>query len=134
MARIDPKRAAKVAAAGAALAVRYGPQAKIAWDKGGRQATQAAVRRAGAVRARRQATAHAAGLVDGAVLELAPGGERVWVVLSGTTPVAAYPPTATPLERLVEHADLTRAVRTADAPQPGRRLPRPGRLSRGDGS
>jgi hypothetical protein len=110
MARIDPKRAAKVAAAGAALAVRYGPQAKLAWDKGGRQAAQAAARRAGLLRARRQAVAHAAGLVDGGVLELAPGGSKVYVVMTGTTPVAAYPPDETPLADLVAHADLSRIV------------------------
>ncbi|WZH50745.1 MAG: hypothetical protein PIR53_12005 [Nocardioides alkalitolerans] len=110
MARMDPKKAATLATTGVTLAVKYGPQLKLAWDKGGKQAAQAAARRAGLVRAKRQAHAHAAGLVDASVLQLAPGGDTVYVVLSGATPVAAYPPVATPLAELVAHADLTRAV------------------------
>ena len=37
---------AKAAAQGAKIAVKYGPQAKIAWDKGGKHATVAATKRA----------------------------------------------------------------------------------------
>lgn len=124
MARIDPKKAARIAASGAALAVKYGPQAKLAWDKGGKQAAQAAVRRAAAVRAKRNALAHASGLIDGGVLPLAPGGDKVFVVLTGTTPLAVYPPVEGPLSDLVEHADLSRVIRPETAPpsRPGPQL------------
>ncbi|HEY1133933.1 MAG TPA: hypothetical protein VGE77_05095 [Nocardioides sp.] len=123
MARIDPKKAAALATTGVTLAVKYGPQIKLAWDKGGKQAAQAAARRAGLVRARRQAHAHALGLVDASVLQLAPGGETVYVVLSGTTPVAVYPPVETPLADLVDRADLTKAVPPQEPSRPS--VPRP---------
>ncbi len=129
MVKPDPKKAAKLAAAAATLAVKYGPQAKIAWDKGGRQASTATVRRAQSLRARRRALAHADGLVDGGVLRLAPKGETTYVVLSGTTPVAAYPPVEVPLTTLVEHADLSKKLVPGE--EGGSRLRMPGRRSPG---
>ena len=54
-------RVTKAATAAAVRAVKYGPQAKIVWDKGGKQATQAAAKRAMSLNSRRKALAHAAG-------------------------------------------------------------------------
>lgn len=125
MVKPDPKKMASLVAAGATLAVKYGPQAKLAWDKGGKQASAAAVRRAQSLRARRRALAHAEGLVDGGVLRLAPGGVTTYVVLTGATPVAAYPPVETPLAELVEHADLGRKIVPGE--ETGRDLHLPGR-------
>ena len=59
---------AKAAAQGAKIAVKYGPQAKIAWDKGGKQATLAATKRALSVSARRKASAHASGVITAAIM------------------------------------------------------------------
>lgn len=103
----------RAAAQGAKLVVRYGPQAKIAWDKGGKQATLAAAKRAQALNARRKALNHASGVVDGSVLKIAPEGLTVYVVFAGDTPIAAYPPQEAAYPALLEHADLGRRVRPA---------------------
>lgn len=101
-------RAAKAAAAGAKLAIKYGPQAKIVWDKGGKQATTAAAKRARSLNARRKAFAHAGGVIDGAVLKIAPQGRTVYVVFSGEQPIASYPDQDLPFPTLLQHADLSR--------------------------
>ena len=100
----------KVAAEGAKLAIRYGPQAKIVWDRGGRQAASAAAKRAKSLNARRKALAHAAGLVEGTILKIAPTGSPVYVVFSEDVPVATYPQQTLPYAVLLEHADLTKRV------------------------
>ena len=100
----------KVAGQTAKVAVKYGPQAKIAWDKGGKQGTVAAARRARSLNARRRALKHAAGLVDGSVLKVAPEGRTVYVVLTGARPVAAYPKQDLPYAALLEHVDLTKRI------------------------
>lgn len=100
----------KVAAEGAKLVIRYGPQAKIVWDRGGRQAASAAAKRASTLNARRKALAHAAGLVEGTILKIAPAGTTVYVVFSEDVPVATYPAQNLPYAVLLEHADLTKRV------------------------
>jgi hypothetical protein len=100
----------KVAGQTAKAAVKYGPQAKIAWDKGGKQGAQAAARRAVSLNARRKALRHAFGLVDGSVLKVAPEGRTVYVVLTGDRPVAAYPRQSVPVATLLEHADLSKKI------------------------
>ncbi|HEY9565366.1 MAG TPA: hypothetical protein VIR30_16485 [Nocardioides sp.] len=107
--------AAVVIGTGAKLAVKYGPQAKIAWDKGGKQAAEAATRGARSLTARRKAMRHAETVVDGSVLKVAPEGTTAYVVFSGEEPVATYPPAEQPYVVLLAHADLTRRVR----PEPG---------------
>ncbi|MGI8644960.1 MAG: hypothetical protein ACR2JD_01355 [Nocardioides sp.] len=110
---------ARAAAQGAKLVVKYGPQAKIAWDKGGRQATMAASKRALALSARRKAVNHAGGVVEGSVLKVAPEGTAVYVVFSGDTPIAAYPPQEQSYAELLQHADHSLRFRPED--KPGRR-------------
>ncbi len=102
--------AAKVIGATAKVAVKYGPQAKIAWDNGGRKAAMSATHRARSLTARRKAIAHAGTVVDGSVLKVAPGGTTAYVVFSGEQPIATYPPQELPPSDLLAHADLSRRV------------------------
>lgn len=112
------RKLTRAATQGAKLVVLYGPQAKIAWEKGGKQAALAAAKRAQALNARRKAHNHASGVVGGSVLKIAPEGLAVYVVFSGETPIAAYPPQETAYAALLEHADLDKRVRP---PEPGTR-------------
>lgn len=105
----------KAAGQGAKLAVKYGPQAKIVWDKGGKQAAAAATKRALSLNNGRKAFAHARGVVDGSVLKIAPQGSTVYVVFTGDLPIAAYPSQELPFPILLQHADLARRVRPEDA-------------------
>jgi hypothetical protein len=112
---------AKAAGQGAKMAVKYGPQAKIVWDKGGKQAASAATKRALSLNNRRKAFAHAGGVIDGSVLKIAPQGSTVYVVFTGDLPIASYPSQELPFPILLQHADLDRRVR----PEDGRRsIPR----------
>jgi len=101
----------KTATAAGMLAVKYGPQAKIAWEKGGRQSAEAARKRALSLNGRRKALKHAAGLVEGSILKIAPAGRTVYVVFTAERPVAAYPEQSLPLPALLENADLGKRVR-----------------------
>ncbi|QIX27905.1 hypothetical protein ncot_15910 [Nocardioides sp. JQ2195] len=116
------KTAAVVIGTGVKVAAKYGPQAKIAWDNGGRKAAASAARKARSLTARRKAMTHAATVVDGSVLKVAPAGTTAYVVFSGDEPIATFPPLETPYSMLLAHADLTKRVR----PEPGdhRSLPR----------
>mgnify|MGYP000845447525 FL=1 len=105
----------KAAGQGAKLAIKYGPQAKIVWDKGGKQAAAAATKRALSLNNGRKAFAHARGVVDGSVLKIAPQGSTVYVVFTGDLPIAAYPSQELPFPILLQHADLARRVRPEDA-------------------
>jgi hypothetical protein len=104
----------KAATQSARLAVRYGPQAKILWDHGGKQATRAASKRAMTLNARRRALAHASGVVDGSILKIAPRGLTLYVVFTGDQPIAAYPPQEESLTVLLEHADLDLRIRPSE--------------------
>lgn len=95
---------------GARLAVKYGPQAKIAWDKAGRPAADVAAKKAQSQLHRRKAFAKAALVVDGAVLKQMHGGEPVYVVLSEGDPVEAFPSVDIGLHALVKNADRRAAV------------------------
>lgn len=99
---------------GAKVAIKYGPAAKIAWDRGGKTAALAATRRVSGLNARRRALAHASGVIDGSVLKIAPEGRAVYIVFTRDQPLAAYPSQAVPLTVLLQHADLSRRVRPAD--------------------
>jgi len=103
-------KAAVVIGTGAKLAVKYGPQAKIAWDKGGKQAAAAASQRARSLTSRRKAFAHASTVVDGSVLKIAPAGKTAYVVFSGEQPIATYPHQDAPFPALLAHVDLARRV------------------------
>ena len=100
----------KVAAQTAKVALKYGPQAKIAWDHGGKAGAGAAAKRAVSLNARRKALKHAGGLVDGSVLKVAPEGRTVYVVFTGEMPVATYPEPDVPIPSLLQHADLTKRI------------------------
>jgi hypothetical protein len=102
--------AAKVIGTGTKYAVKYGPQITIAWNNGGKKAAGAAARRARSLTARRKAFAHAATVVDGSVLKVAPAGITAYVVFSGDQPIATYPPQELPPEVLLVHADLSRRI------------------------
>ena len=127
-------KAVVVIGAGAKLAVKYGPQAKIAWDKGGRQAAAAATARTRSLTARRRAFAYASTVVDGSVLKIAPAGKTAYVVFTGEQPIATYPHQDTPYPTLLAHVDLGRRVpaeRKAPGPSgrqlgPGSAKPDPG--------
>lgn len=117
--------AAKVIGTTAKVAVKYGPQAKIAWDNGGKKAAIKAAGRARSLTARRKAFAHAGTVVDGSVLKVAPGGTTAYVVFSGEQPIATYPPQDVPPADLLEHADLSRRVAVEPAlVAPRKALPR----------
>ncbi|WP_299050236.1 hypothetical protein [uncultured Nocardioides sp.] len=110
---MDAGRAARIAKRSATLAVKYGPQAKLAWDNGGRKAADAAAARVTLARHRRHAFTEADTLKDGSVLRVAPGGVAAYVVLSGDDPVSVHPPAAEgtpPLAELVARADLDKRV------------------------
>jgi hypothetical protein len=101
---------AKAATAAGVLVVKYGPQAKLAWDNGGKQGAEAARKRALSLNARRKALNHASGLVQGTVLKVAPAGRTVYVVFTGDQPVRAYPEQDQPLAALLANADLDKRV------------------------
>ena len=95
---------------GAKLAVKYGPQAKIAWEKVGKPASEAAAKKAQSQLQRRKAFAKAATVVDGAVLRQIHHGEPVWVVLSQGEPVECFPAVDIELAELLKDADMSAAV------------------------
>lgn len=119
---------ARAASKGAKLAVKYGPQAKIVWDKGGRQAAARAGQQASTVAQRRKAIAHAESLIEGTVLRCGPHGSTIHVVFSRDEPVAAYPVQPEPFEELLAHVDTSRRV----TPEQARAQSRLRRRSRGD--
>jgi hypothetical protein len=102
------------AKSGARLAVKYGPQAKIAWEKAGKPASAAAAKKAQAQLQRRKAFAKAATVVDGLVIRVTHGGEPSWIVLSGDEPVEAFPSVDVGLATLIKGADLSKAVSSKD--------------------
>ena len=124
-------KAAVVIGTGAKLAVKYGPQAKIAWDKGGKQAAAAASQRARSLTSRRKAFAHASTVVDGSVLKIAPAGKTAYVVFSGEQPIATYPHQDAPYPALLAHDDLGKRVPAEKkAPKPPGRQLGPGSTKR----
>ena len=91
-------------------AVKYGPQAKIAWDKAGKPAAEIAAKKAQTQLQRRKAFAKAATVVEGSVIRLVHAGEPVHVVLAHGEPLEAYPPVDVELPALMKDADLSAAV------------------------
>ena len=91
-------------------AVKYGPQAKIAWDKAGRPTAEIAAKKAQVQLQRRKAFAKAATVVEGSVVRLVHAGEPVHVVMAHGEPVETYPPVDVAMDVLLKDADLTAAV------------------------
>lgn len=58
---------------------------------------------------------HASQLIDGSVLPVFDGDTRVYVVFSGSAPVATHPVVRTPMDRLLAHYDLSRRLRPDQA-------------------
>lgn len=91
----------------ATLAVKYGPQAKLAWETAGKAATeQVKMRRARAAN-RRRAFEKARTITDGTVLRQLHGDQVVWVVYAADEPVTAYPLPDIELDELTKHAKLS---------------------------
>jgi hypothetical protein len=82
---------------GVRYGVKYGPQAKILWDNGGKHAQAVAREKVEAASARRTAFQKAETVANGSVLKQIDDGKPVWVVYAGDVPALA---------KLVEHADL----------------------------
>ncbi len=113
---MDSSKVGKAAQKSAKLVVLYGPQAKIMWDRGGKQVVTAAAKRTRTMNERRKAFAHGSGLIDGSVLKIAPAGSTMYVVFSGDQPVATYPSQQLPYAVLLEHADLNKRTPALSKP------------------
>lgn len=93
------------------LGVKYGPVAYEAIKHGKEPAREFAQKRFNRLTSKRQALAHAEGLMDGSAMPVWEGDVQVWVVFNGDEPVASHPASATPLGLLVEGYDLTQRIR-----------------------
>jgi len=103
------------------LGVKYGPVAYEAIKHGREPAMAFAQRQLRRVNARKQALAHAGGLLDGSAMLTYVEDQQVWVVFNGDVPIASHPTVDTPLALLIHGYDLTKRVRpTVDQrPKPG---------------
>jgi hypothetical protein len=91
----------------ASLAVKYGPQAKLAWETAGKAAAeQVKIRRARSAN-RRRAFEKARTVIDGTVLRQLHGDQVIWVVYAADEPVTAYPLPDVELAELTKHAKLS---------------------------
>lgn len=91
-------------------ALKYGPQAQLAWRHAGKPAADAVQRAVGVRNAQRIALRHADTVVEGAILRAIHNGDTFWVVYSGGEPVAAYPNTSVPVGEVVAKADLSKKM------------------------
>ena len=96
------------------LGVKYGPQAKIAWDTVGKDAVEQAKARRSIAVAKRHAIEKARTLTDGWVLRQIDGEQVVWVVFAGEEPVTSYPPLSGSLDELLRGADLSKRLTPAE--------------------
>ncbi len=93
------------------LGVKYGPAAYEAIKHGKEPAKEFAQKQLGKLTARKQALAHAEGLMDGSAMPVWEGDQQVWVVFNGDEPIAAHPNVATPLPALIQGYDLDKRIR-----------------------
>lgn len=91
--------------------VKYGPVAYEAIKHGKEPAKEFAQRQLGRLGARKQALAHAGGLLDGSAMLVWNDDQQVWVVFNGDEPIASHPTVDTPLAVLVQGYDLTKRIR-----------------------
>lgn len=91
-------------------ALKYGPQAQLAWRHAGKPAADAVQRAVGLRNAQRTALRHADTVVEGAILRAVHNGETFWVVYSGGEPLAAYPQTSASVDEVVTKADLNKLM------------------------
>jgi hypothetical protein len=93
------------------LGVKYGPVAYEAIKHGKEPAKEFAQKQLSKLTARKQALAHAEGLMDGSAMPVWEGDQQVWVVFNGDEPMATHPNTTTPLAQLIQGYDLTKRIR-----------------------
>jgi hypothetical protein len=99
------------------LAVKYGPAAYEAIKHGKEPARQFAQKQLTRLAARKQALAHAEGLMDGSTMPVWDGDQQVWVVFNGNEAIASHPTVTTPLAQLIQGYDLAKRIK----PTMGRR-------------
>jgi hypothetical protein len=109
---------AKAVAAVVKLGVKYGPVAYEAIKHGKEPAKEFAQKQLSRLTARKQALAHAEGLLDGSAMPVFEGDQQVWVVFNGDEPIASHPTVTTPLTQLIEGYDLTRRIRPTNDQRP----------------
>jgi len=102
----------------AKLGVKYGPVAYEAIKHGKQPAMELAQKQMNKLTARKQALAHAKGLMDGSAMPVWEGDVQVWVVFNGDEPIASHPTATTPLAQLIEGYDLGRRIRPTDDLRP----------------
>jgi hypothetical protein len=93
------------------LGVKYGPVAYEAIKHGKEPAAEFAQKQLSKLTARKQALAHAEGLMDGSTMPVWAGDQQVWVVFNGDEPIASHPTVTTPLAQLTQGYDLTQRIR-----------------------
>lgn len=91
--------------------VKYAPLAYEGLKHGRGPAQAYAEKQVSRRNARTIAMEHAAHLVEGSVLPVYDGDQRVWVVFSGDTPVGTHPVVTTPITDLLTHYDLGKRLR-----------------------
>jgi hypothetical protein len=102
---------AKALTAVVKLGVKYGPVAYEAIKHGKEPAKEFAQKQLSRLTARKQALAHAEGLMDGSAMPVFEGDQQVWVVFNGHDPIASHPTVRTPLAQLIEGYDLSKRIR-----------------------
>lgn len=106
-----------LASALVALGMKYGPTVYEAVKRGKEPARKAAEREVGRANMRRRALEHAHHLVDGSVLTVFDGDQRLFVVFNGDRPIASHPSTTKSLEVLIQGYDLDKRVRSTPRPR-----------------
>ena len=101
----------KAAATVVKLGVKYGPVAYEAIKRGKDPAREYAQKQITRLTAKKQALAHAKGLMDGSAMPVWEGDQQVWVVFNGDEPIATHPGVPTPVQELVKGYDLTKRIR-----------------------
>ena len=106
--------------------VKYGPHVVVLAQQAKEPAMRAAQTALDRQKAKRRAVEHAATVREGTVLKTfdprADHSEPVWVVFSGEEPIAAHPPTVTPIPELIANSDLSTRLRPDELPTPADRL------------
>jgi hypothetical protein len=93
------------------IGAKYGPVAYEAIKHGKEPAREFAAKQLNKLTARKQALAHAEGLVDGSAMPVWQGDQQVWVVFNGDEPIASHPSATRPLAELIQGYDLTKRIR-----------------------
>ncbi|WP_409484865.1 hypothetical protein [Arsenicicoccus dermatophilus] len=106
-----------LASALVALGMKYGPTVYEAVKKGQEPARRVAEREVDRAAMRRRALEHAHHLVDGSVLTVFDGDQRLFVVFNGDRPIASHPSTTKSLEVLIQGYDLDKRVRSTPRPR-----------------